>query len=197
MKVQVTGKGIKISEYLRKHIEESLESHVIKYFSNAINARAVIHKESYTFHVDVSVNEGVSHSVFIKASAISNHVYTAVDKAIVKASGKLRRYKHKIQDYNKPKAIKAAQYTVSQDFQNENHEQSDDFSHITEEKSIEIQFLSIAEAVMHLELTLEPALMFINKSNNQLNMVYKKKDGNITWVEAPNSLEKLSSLASR
>ena len=192
MRVQVVGKGIEIGESLKTYVEKSLESHVIKYFSYAIDAKAIIYKDGCKFHVDISVNEGVKHGVFIKASAILNDPYLAVNKAIIHISTKLRRYKHKLKDYKKPRVMEATQHMVTHNLDDEaNNQGTNNFPLVTEEKTIEIQFLSVAEAIMHLEFSSAPALMFINVSNNQLNMVYKKEDGNITWVEAPNAFDKL------
>ena len=197
MEIQITGKGLELSIPLKTHIEESIESHVKKYFHNAINAKVVLYKEGQLFHADIIVNEGVSHGVFIKASARNHNAYHTVDSCIIRLSGKLRRYKHKINDYNKPKkGIKALQSMIKRSAEIEEeplpHEESGiAASLITEEKTIDVQALSVADAVMHMDLTAVPALMFINKDNHQLNMVYKRKDGNITWVEAPDVLHKL------
>ena len=123
-----------------------------------------------------------------------------MDSAVIRLSGKLRRYKHKIHNScHKPKrSIKAMQAMIQQSFDIEeeptlNEEKNVDSTPlITEEQTIDIQVLSVADAVMHLELTSVPALMFINIENHQINMVYKRKDGNITWVEAPDVLQKLA-----
>ncbi len=202
MKIQVTGKGLKIGKNLKSHVEENLRAHVQKYFENAIGATVVIHKEAYKFNVDISVHEGVYNGEFIKTTSSDNDPYIAVFHAIICVSNKLRRYKHKLVNRKKhPKGIKALQYTIEQDFYNldnengyNNIQEESDTPLITEEKSIDIEFLTIAEAVMNLELLNVPALMFINKNNNQLNMIYKKEDGNVTWVEAPKALDKMSFL---
>lgn len=196
MKIQVTGKGIEVGESLREYINKNVESHVTKYFKNAINAKVILRKEFHKFYVDITVNEGVSHGAFIKTSTYHNDPYHAVDAAIMHVSRNLRRYKNKIQDYNKPKSIKASQRMIAQDVEETLSGQSEhvnDGPLITEEKTVDIQFLSIAEAIMHMDLASLPALMFINIDTQQLNMVYHREDGNITWIEAPNILDKLSS----
>ncbi len=200
MEVQITGKGVELSKSLNSYIESSLESHVKKYFQKDGCIKVVLCRDGQLFHIDISVNKGIMNGILIKASANHNNPYSVVDSAIIRLSGKLRRYKHKLHSSShKPKkSIKAMQSMIQQSFDVEEelhlNEQNavESTPLITEEQTIDIQVLSVADAIMHLELTAVPALMFINVENHQINMVYKRKDGNVTWVEAPNVLDKLS-----
>ncbi len=187
MRIQVTGKDLTVGQNLTNYITQSLESQVTKYFSHAINSRVVINKEGYNFHVEIFVNEGVKHGVFIKASGSSHRAYDAVDNAITRINTKLRRYKNKIQDYNKPHTITASQYLISQ-AETVDHQSSSTFNK-NDPQNTEIPVLAVEEAIMHLEFSGTPALLFINHANHQLSMAYEEKYGNITVVEAPHKVD--------
>jgi anaerobic selenocysteine-containing dehydrogenase len=98
----------------------------------------------------------------------------------------LRRYKRRLKDHNKQSvadvaASLAAKKYVLQDDGQDNEE--DDNPLIIAEKQTEIETLTVADAVMRMNLANLPALLFMNKKTQVLNLVYKREDGNISWVE--------------
>lgn len=192
MKISVTGKKIDIGSSLKTHVESRLDSSVSKYFEKAIDANVVFSKESHMFRSDVIVNEGTGSGIIIKSNGIAADVYASFDMAADRIEKQLRRYKRKIKNHHKKKFSDAEaegisqfhgkKYVLSEKDQNEElHEEEAPL--IIAEKPVKIENLTVSEAVMQMNLQNLPALMFINKGNNALNVVYHRVDGNISWID--------------
>ncbi len=199
MQVLVSGKKIDIGNSLQEHVKERLEKGVKKYFSRAVNADVIFAKESHLFRATILVNEGTGSGVTIKGHAESDDPYAAFDAALLRIEKQLRRYKRRITNHHKPKGIdvnievpqarKAVKYVISPvaaeyETEEEAGKEADDTPVIIAENPTSIESLSVAEAVMKMDLAHLPALLFINQANGRLNVVYHRADGNISWVDA-------------
>lgn len=196
MQVLVSGKKIDIGSSLQEHVKDRLEKGVTKYFSRALNADVVFSKESHLFRTDIIVNEGTGTGVVIKGNSESDDPYSAFDGALMRIEKQLRRYKRRISNHHKPKiaegkgdnvrTLKGVKYVISPlaDYENETVQHEEDAPVIVAEKPMSIDTLSVAEAVMRMDLAHLPALVFINKANDRMNVVYHRADGNISWVDS-------------
>lgn len=195
MKITISGKHIKIGSTLKQHILESTEESIKKYFENAISADVHISKEAHLFVTDIIVNDGTGTQYPYKSQAKEENIYAAFDRALDRMEKQLRRYKRRIKDHHKlstgeAAAIAATKYVISDDGQDFEEEDSEN-SLIIAEKPMTIETLTVADAVMRMNLSNLPALMFINKKTGSYNVVYKRADGNISWVESQsNSAQK-------
>ena len=114
-------------------------------------------------------------------------VYAAFDEALEKMSKQLRRYKRKITNHHKSEqrpelvSVTGKKYVLKP----ETGEQEDDKHSglIIAEQHTEIATMTVSEAVMKMDLQDLPALMFFNKAHGRLNVVYRRNDGNISWVD--------------
>ncbi len=184
MKVTVSGKNMNVGESLRQYAEDELQIKVTKYFERAIEAHIVFHKESHLFCTDITVNEGTGNQSIIKGQGKADDVYAAFDQAADRIEKQLRRYKRKLKNHNgnaKEELIEATKYVLSNDGQEVSDEEDNPL--IIAEKHMTIESLTVSDAVMRMDLAGLPALMFVNKKTNKLNLVYHRVDGNITWVE--------------
>ena len=198
MKINFFG-NIDSSKALHKYVEEKLTREVEKYFDSALSAdvhfKKENHKERTIFHATIVINEGSKTGVTIKSDAESDDPHYSFDAALNKISKQLRRYKNKLKDYaryNRDKeilsAIQAQQYTLPSSFEYEKEESQNKKLDIIKEKEMRIEKLTVAEAIMKMDLANLPALMFENKDNNRLNLVYYRKDGNISWIDPKSQL---------
>lgn len=191
MKVLISGKHMKIGEALRTHIETHLEKNVKKYFENAIQAHVFISKEKqHLFKVDITVNDGTGKKALIVASAETQDPYLAFDYALVKIGKQLRRYKSRIKDHQKDKGkrnifLKAKKYVLSSSDEEKESKASNESPIIIAEKATTIEKLSVSDAVMKMDLLNLPALAFINSKSGRINVVYYRKDSNISWLDIP------------
>lgn len=186
MKVQISGQHLDLGESLQTHIHDAVVAISTKYFENPVNAAVNMVKEKQHYiTADIIINEGTGRGTVIKASASDSDPYRAFDEALSKAEKQLRRYKNRIKNHHKSKPDafhEVPKYILSP--LEEDHSAEQDVPVIVAEMSTNIEKLTVADAVMKMDLLELPAMMFINKQTGRLNMVYYRKDGNISWVDA-------------
>lgn len=192
MQVNISGQHMDIGQSLRDHIEASLTKHVKKYFEMAIHANVSMSKDRHhLFSTDIFVNEGTGNGVTIKASAQDSDPHRSFDLAVAKVERQLQRYKGRIKKHQKDKDLirefaSATNYTISP-FGDKAPEE-DTAPAIVAEMKTSIDTLTVGDAVMKMDLMEVPALMFINGGNGRVNMVYYRTDGNIAWVDTPETM---------
>ncbi len=203
MKIRVIGSNMDIGASLTSYVEENLEKSVTKFFDVAIIAEVHFVKDGNLFKVVISVNEGVKGGVAVKSDAQAPDAYGCFNEACEKIVKQLRRYKNKIKNYRRKggglksiepnyKDFDATKYILppfehnvfeemeSEEIANENNHSS---LKIIGEKSANIEEMSVEQAIMKMDLADLPALVFINSENKRLNVVYHRKDGNISWID--------------
>lgn len=187
--------------HLPEYVKEKVNKEVLKYFDTTINANVFFSKDGSFFKTNIVVNDGSKRGIVIKSTAESDDIYNSFDLALTRITKQLRKHKGKMRNYRKKIAeLKAknndlpyilADRFILKEGQTENFEEVieagddkeivDNFN-IIEEKETEIEELTVAEALMKMDLINLPAYMFINKENGQVNVVYKRNDGNVTWI---------------
>lgn len=188
MQVFVSGKHVDVGNALTTHIEGELNNSVKKYFENAVSANVILSKLRHEFSASIVVNDGTGTHQLIRANAEGGDAYAAFDVALERIEKQLRRYKRKIKNHHKDKiekdvegaSIIATKYVIA-DHADEAPEE--DAPLIIAEKPAQIETLSVSDAVMRMDLGHLPALMFINKKTQVLNVVYRREDGNISWID--------------
>ncbi len=200
MELTVQGKQVDVGEALRAHVTGKLEDIDQKYFNHATTVTVTFSKEGHghgTFKVHISYLVG--KNIVINAEAEAGDPYGAFDAAAEKAAKRLRRYKKRLRDHHErtektPEAeiLKARDYVLAvesgQEIASEQDNHDDgiplgDDPVVVAEMTTNIESLSVSEAVMRLELSDQAALLFRNASHNGLNMVYRRPDGNVGWVD--------------
>jgi len=188
MKITISGKQIAIGESLHNHIEQRLEDGINKYLDRVTSINVVIAKEAHRFKTDIHGNTGTSSGIVIKSSAAADDVYACFDAAAEKIEKQLRRYKRRLTNHHKhthaegtslPTALTATKYVLKPD----GEEAREDAPVVIAEKSTAVETLTVSEAVMKMDLADLPALMFFNSANGRINVVYRRVDGNISWVD--------------
>lgn len=191
MQIQVTGVNFNIGDSLRHYIEEGLESKVKKYFEKSIEAKVRIAKDAYLYKTNITVNEGVKCGIIIRGNASDNEVYSSFDQALSKIGRQLQKYNDKLIDYRRRRGAQdkyrettAFEVLPQVAVQAENRSVVPDKAQILSEKLINIETLTVDEALMKMELSDNTAIVFINKDNDKLNFMYQKKNGKIALIEA-------------
>ncbi len=184
MEIQVHGKNMDVGEALRGHAETTLKTHVGKYFSRAIDAQATFSRAVHGFRSDISVHP--RRGLLIQGSAEAGDAYAAFDVALNRIDKQLRRYKRRLNDRHKDREdegiLRAQRYVIAPE--DEALEASSDAPPvIVAEMPHDIATLTVSEAVMRLDLANAPVLMFRNTANGLFNVVYRRDDGNIGWID--------------
>jgi ribosomal subunit interface protein len=189
MQVTVTGKQIDVGDSLRGHVEAATVAVVDKYFGRAIEAHVVFSRERHIFVSDISVHAG--RGLLVQCQGRSEDAYAAFDGAADRLEKQLRRYKRRLRNHHKgakpgdePEAQlqPATDYVLAQGDETEAAGDKDQPLIIAEMRT-GIPQLSVSEAVMRLDLADLPALLFRNSKHGNLNMVYRRGDGNVGWID--------------
>jgi ribosomal subunit interface protein len=181
MQLTVKGKHLDVGDSLREHVREQLTHTAQKYFRDPIEATVIFSKEkTHLFRADISIHVG--GGIVLQANHEADDPYPAFDVAAKLVAKRLSKYKDKLRDHRKyePDDLSATYTTLKGD---DNEAEGGNEPVVIAEMATQVQTLAVADAVMRLELGNMPALMFKNPKNGGLNMVYRRKDGNIGWVD--------------
>lgn len=188
MDLAIKGKGLDVGDALRVHITEELADAVGKYFAKALDATVIVSREAHLFRVDIQAHP--KRGVTIQGHAAADDAYVAFDNALQRIAKQLRRYKRRLTDHHKGRAaeepLPASQYIMAPESEEEELPPEGQPA-IIAELPTEIITLSVSEAVMRMDLADAPALMFRNRAHGGLNVVYRRADGNIGWIDPANT----------
>ena len=134
----------------------------------------------------------LSTGLTAQAKAHATEIYAAFDGCSEKMEKQLRRYKRRLKDHHKDRSqpvelSDAGSYILAASEESEDAEPENVTSMIVAEMEAKIPSLSVGEAVMQMELANAPVLVFRNEGHNGVNVVYRRDDGNIGWVDPRNS----------
>lgn len=186
MQLSVHGKQIDVGDALRGHIEDSLPIIVTKYFDNPTDAHVTMTREGKGFKADISVHVG--KGIIVQSHGSSEDAYAAFDTAAVHIAKRLRRYKRRLRDHHRgrdetPKSVEMLQYVLEQSVETQEEPSEQDQPLIIAEMATQVEKLTVSEAVMRMDLSGQPALLFHNSANGAINLVYLRSDGNIGWID--------------
>lgn len=187
MQVSVKGKQLDIGNALRSHIESNLDRILSKYFGNVIEAHVTLSREAHLYRAHVSAHVG--RHIQLAAQGEADQPYPAFDAAANRLTKRLRRHKRRLRDHHKDDSgeteiLAAQQYILAGDNGEENAEaDGQDQPVVVAEMTTAIPSLTVSEAVMRMDLAELQALMFRNQAHGGLNMIYRRPDGNIGWVD--------------
>ena len=187
MKYQISGKQIDIGDALSTHVKQELGSVVEKYAQRPTDAQVVFSKTAHEYVCEAVVH--LSTGLTAQASARATEIYAAFDECAEKMDKQLRRYKRRLKDHHRDRAnpvevLGGASYILAAG--NEGDEEAEPESlqpMIIAEMETSVQTISVGEAVMQMELAHAPVLVFRNEKTNGVNVVYRREDGNIGWID--------------
>lgn len=192
MKLSISGKQIDVGEALQGHVRAALESTVGKYFDHALDGSVQFSREAHLMRCDIQVH--ARRGIFMQSEASAEDPYLSFDRALERMGKRLRRYKRRLRDHNAAQASEIESEAVQQfvlrgetDDGSDNHQEPDRLDPVVvAEMQTKLHTLTVGEAVMRLDLTGDAAMMFRNSAHGGLNMVYRRTDGNIGWVDPKN-----------
>ena len=185
MDIRVSGHQVDIGDAFRAHVTDRLEAMAEKYFARAIGANVTLASGPHDNGFVCDIIDHVMHGVILKGSGRAQDAHRAFDKAADRIETQLRRYTRRLKAKHGQNGNGAAEeidagYTV---FQAEEAEEAGDAPLTIAETRVDIPEASVSDAVMMLDLRNTTALLFRNSGTGSFNMVYRREDGNIGWVE--------------
>ena len=186
MRYKISGKQIGIGAALQTHVQTELGEVVGKYAQRPTDANVVFSRSAHEFVCETTVH--LSTGLTAQAKAHANEIYAAFDACCDKMETQLRRYKRRLKDHHKDRSepvelFGASSYILASDESNTDDEPESLQPMIVAEMETKIPSLSVGEAVMQMELAGAPVLVFRNESKDGLNVVYRRDDGNIGWID--------------
>lgn len=194
MKISVTGRHMNVGDSLRDTASTKLTEVCEKYFSRPIEAHIVFDKHNHGFIADIQVHVG--RNIMVQGHFEAGDAYVAFEGALEKVTGRLRRYKNKLKDTRHgPTHEEMAEFIEVQKYvlAGEGHENAGDEAPeqplVIAEMTTKIETLTVSEAVMRMDLGGLPALVFQNKSHGGINVIFRRSDGNIGWIDPAGNMK--------
>lgn len=187
MEIRVSGHQIETGEALQAHVSDRMNAIADKYFSRAIGAHATFGKGPHdSFQCDIVAH--VMQGLVLKGHGQAQDAHVAFEGAAERIEKQLRRYMRRLKDRNSSAVAPSvdeiednASYIVFDGGADE--EEAGDAPAIIAETRVDIPTSSVSDAVMMLDLRNTNALLFVNSKTGSHNMVYRRDDGTIGWVE--------------
>ena len=191
MPFRVSGKNIDIGEALRIRITERIAEATTKYFDGGYSGHVTVGKEGFGFRTECAIH--LDSGITLEAEALAADAYSSADQAASRIEKRLRRYKRRLRDRQAARvdgntvaeepAVDAQSYVIAAPDQDE--VTTDINPVIIAETTTALKRLSVSEAVMELDLTGAPVVVFRHAGHGRVNLVYRRSDGHIGWVDPP------------
>jgi ribosomal subunit interface protein len=186
MQFKITGKNLDVGDALRMRAEERLASLSEKYFDGRVNAHVTVEKQRSTFVCECTMH--LATGLVLQAHGEANEAYASFEAAASHLEKQLKRYKQRIKDHhrhrqNPVKHMNAANFVIAASQTEDEAEPADLNPVVIAETSSSVPELSVGEAVMQLDISTLPFVLFRNARDGGLNVVYRRSDGNIGWVD--------------
>lgn len=186
MRYQISGKQIDVGEALQTHVKAELGSTVEKYSQRPTDAIVIFSRNAHEYMCEATVHLSTGLTAAAKGSAIE--VYAAFEACREKMDKQLRRYKRRLKDHHRDRSepvefAGAPMYVLAANGGSQEVEPESLQPMIIAEMEAKIPSLSVGEAVMQMELTGAPLLVFRNEKSGGVNVVHRRDDGNFGWID--------------
>ncbi len=191
MHVTVAGKQVETGEALKVHVRDGLDAITRKYFDHALEANVTFHRSRAHFACDINLKAG--RGLTMRAEGEGPDAHRAFEEAAEHLAKRLRRYRRRMNEHSRSAAperdAEAATglERVLQGMEEEGEEpvatNGADHGAIIAEHPATISLMTVGEAVMRMDLAHVPVLMFRNKATRALNVVYRRGDGHVGWID--------------
>ena len=186
MRYQISGKQINIGTALQTHVKTELDEVIQKYAERPTDALVIFSKSAHEFACEATVH--LSTGLTATAKAKDTEIYAAFNSCCAKMEKQLRRYKRRLKDHHKDRTqpvelFSGSSYIFASDDGPDQSEPETLQPIIVAEMESKTLSLSVGEAVMQMELAGAPVLVFRNESKDGVNVVYRRDDGNIGWID--------------
>ena len=195
MTLRISGKSISVGEALRSRVSERTDEVLRKYFDGNYSGHITLSKDGFGFRTDCTLH--LDSGVALEADSTAVDAYASADQALLMIEKRLRRYKSRLKDRSSRKAyaanaafaemeapvLDAPSYVIEAPAHDE--ESAGYNPVIIAETTKALKRLSVSEAVQELDLTGATCLIFQHGSSGRVNVIYRRADGNVGWVDPP------------
>lgn len=191
MAIRVSGKNLDVGEALRAQVEARLEAALGKYFDGSGTGQVTVSRDGFGFRTECVVKLGSGAT--LESSGAAADAYASFDQSALRIEKRLRRLKRRIKSRSGEGAAEPGQNGAESAYaiieapgENELESEEGEFHPVViAETTKRLERLSVGDAVIELDLTGAPALVFRHAGNGRVNVVYRRHDGTIGWVDPP------------
>jgi putative sigma-54 modulation protein len=192
MTLRISGKSINVGDALRERVGDRTDEVLRKYFDGNYSGHITLSKDGFGFRTDCALH--LDSGVTLEAESNAADAYASADQALLQIEKRLRRYKSRLKDRHARKAHAAAETIAELDAPSyvieapasEGDDEVTAFNPIIiAEATTSLKRLSVSEAVMELDMTGTAVLLFQHGSSGRVNIIYRRSDGNVGWVDPP------------
>ncbi len=187
MRYQISGKQIEIGQALQTHVQDNLGGIAEKYAERPTDATVIFSKSGSEFVCETTIH--LSTGMTASAKAHAHEIYAAFEATAEKLEKQLRRYKRRLKDHHRERTqpidvFGGASYILASSEGADEESEPDSLQPIiVAEMETSIPSLSVGEAVMQMEIAGAPLLVFRNEGHDRVNVVYRRDDGNVGWID--------------
>jgi ribosomal subunit interface protein len=194
MSLRISGKNLDVGEALRGQAEARVAAALSKYYEGGYQGHVTVGKDGTAFKTDGVLH--LSSGITLEASGTAHDAYASLDKMAERIEKRLRRYKRRLKDRSgaangREAGIEIPSYVIAapdDDLEEMEASSAGDNPVIVAESTKSFHVLTVSDAVAELDLTGAPVVIFRHAGNGRMNVVYRRRDGNIGWIDPPASL---------
>jgi ribosomal subunit interface protein len=188
MSFRISGKNLDIGDALRERVNARIVEVLAKYFDGGYSGHVTVAKDGFGFRTECAIH--LDSGITLHTEANAADAYASADQAALLIEKRMRRYKRRLKDRHAARqdgaaGIDAPSYVI----ETPNHDEDDEITEfnpvIIAEATTTLKRLSVSEAVLELDLTGAPVVVFRHASHGRVNLVYRRGDGNVGWIDPP------------
>ena len=188
MSFRISGKNLDIGEALRERVGARIVEALSKYFDGGYSGHVTVEKEGFGFRTECAIH--LDSGITLHTEATAADAYASADQAALRIEKRLRRYKGRLKDRHAARQdgaaiIDAPSYVIETPTHDTEDEVTEFNPVIIAETTTALKQLSVSEAVMELDMTGAPVVVFRHAGHGGVNLVYRRPDGNVGWVDPP------------
>ena len=186
MPFRVSGKNLDVGDALRGRVNARIAQAVDKYFDGGYSGHVTVAREGFGFRTECAIH--LDSKVTLHAEGHAADAYASADQAALRVEKRLRRYHRRLKDHHPERldgrgAVDAASYVIAAP-EHESDAELDGFTPvIIAESTTRLKQLSVSDAVMELDMTGAPVLVFRHAAHGGINVVYRRADGHFGWID--------------
>src|SRR3984957_13217228 len=191
MPFRVSGRNLDIGEALRHRMNARVAEAMAKYFDGGFSGHVTVGKDGFGFRTECAVH--LDSGVTLETEGMAADAYASADQAALRIEKRLRRYKRRLKGRAPPAVGDGVGRADAQSYiivapDHESEEEITDFNPvIIAESTTALERLSVSDAVVELDMTGAPVVVFRHAASGRVNIVYRRADGNIGWGDPPDS----------
>jgi ribosomal subunit interface protein len=187
MPFRISGKNLDIGEALRARVSARVAEALSKYFDGGYSGHVTVEKEGFGFRTECAIH--LDSGITLHTEANAADAYASADQAALRIERRLRRYKRRLKDHHAARqddaVVDAPSYVIEAPAQDNDDEVIEFNPVIVAESTTALKQLSVSEAVMELDMTGAPVVVFRHAGHGRINVVYRRLDGNVGWMDPP------------